>query len=98
MSKVYVVEEYGCEDNYEGGGNYYSKIIGVCDNEEAAKLFINKMYEELLKEAADESMPEFDYVVPVRYKESDVFKGEYVDYNGYKYTEFELTSEIKKPE
>jgi len=43
-------------------------------------------------------MPEFDYVVPVRYKESDVFKGEYADYNGYKYTEFELTSEIKKPE
>jgi len=94
MTKVYVVQEYACEDNYEGGSNYYSGIIGICDSEEAAKRFIKKMYDEFLRIESNEPL---EYRRPVRYKEYDVVVGEDLDYNGYMYTEFELVQEIEKP-
>lgn len=95
MSKVYVVEQYACEDNYEGGSDYYSHIIGVCDTEEAAKRFIKKMHAELLRIAAEQPL---EYREPVIYNEDDVMIGENLDYKGYMYTEFELVQEIEKPE
>mgnify|MGYP007022092009 CR=1 FL=1 len=95
MAKVYVVQEYACEDNYEGGSDYYSGIIGICDSEEAAKRFIKKMHDEFLRIALNEPL---EYRRPVRYKEDDVTIGDGLDYNGYMYTEFELVQEIEKPE
>lgn len=95
MPKVYVVQEYACEDNYEGGSDYYSGIIGICDSEEAAKRFIKKMYDEFLRIASNEPLEDRR---PVRYKEYDVMIGEDLDYNGYMYTEFELVQEIEKPD
>ena len=95
MAKVYVVEQYACEDNYEGGSDYYSHILGVCESEEAAKSFIKKMHDELLKEAAEQPL---EYREPVTYEEDDVMIGEGLDYRGYMYREFELVQEIEKPE
>lgn len=95
MSKVYVVEQYACEDNYEGGSNYYSHIVGICDSEEAAKRFIKKMHAELLSRAAEQPL---EYRKPVVYNENEVMIGENLDYEGYMYTEFELVQEIEKPD